>query len=120
MAVTLDIPQRELKKAQQQLWRWQLRKREKLEALIEVYAGRIEETAKQLAPEATGDLRDSITHVLTATVREIAAEIGAEAFYAPFVELGTPNAAAQPFLRPAFERHRRDFQRDVLRILRSP
>ena len=58
--------------------------------------------AQDLCPVDTGNLRNSITH----TADTDAAYIGTNVEYAPFVELGTRRAAAQPFLKPAGTDHR--------------
>ena len=57
--------------------------------------------AQDLCPVDTGNLRDSITH----TADRTAAYIGTNVEYAPYVELGTRRAAAQPFLKPAATDH---------------
>ena len=62
---------------------------------------RIERTAKRLAPVDTGRLRASVTHALEEDVRGLVGVIGTDVEYAPYVELGTSRAGAQPFLRPA-------------------
>ena len=79
--------------------------------------------AKQLCPvgeEYGGTLRQSITHGVLIGDGEVAAVIGTNTYYAPFVELGhaqqvgrfvpklgkrlvKPVAPAYPFLRPAIE-----------------
>jgi HK97 gp10 family phage protein len=64
-------------------------------------ATRIERGAKRGAPVDTGRLRSSITHSLERDVAGLVAVVGTDVDYAPFVELGTSRAAAQPFLRPA-------------------
>ena len=58
--------------------------------------------AQDLCPVDTGNLRNSITHTSDAD----AAYIGTNVEYAPYVELGTRRAAAQPFLKPAATDHR--------------
>lgn len=58
--------------------------------------------AQDLCPVDTGNLRNSITHTADAE----AAYIGTNVEYAPYVELGTRRAAAQPFLKPAGTDHR--------------
>jgi HK97 gp10 family phage protein len=58
---------------------------------------RAEQMAKALVPVQTGRLRDSIT----SEVEGDTAIVSANTEYALFVELGTRNMAAQPFLRPA-------------------
>jgi len=65
------------------------------------WAQEVEALAKQLVPVRTGYLRSSIY----AKIQEWVAEIGAEATYALFVELGTRRMRAQPYLFPAFREH---------------
>ena len=55
--------------------------------------------ASQLAPVKTGDLRDSI---VSEPVSDGLVLVGSDKEYAPHVEYGTVNSAAQPFLTPAF------------------
>jgi HK97 gp10 family phage protein len=64
-------------------------------------ATRIERGAKRTAPVDTGRLRASVTHSLERDFAGLVAVVGTDVDYAPFVELGTSRAAAQPFLRPA-------------------
>ena len=91
--------------------------------------------AKKLCPVDTGNLRNSITHVIDED--EPAAYIGTNNEYAPYVELGTGKYAEggggrptpwvyqdgkgnwhythgqkpQPFLKPAAERHAAQYKR---------
>jgi HK97 gp10 family phage protein len=65
------------------------------------WAADIKALAKQLVPVRTGHLRSSIY----AKIQEWVAEIGAEATYALFVELGTRHMQAQPYLYPAIQEH---------------
>lgn len=62
---------------------------------------RIEGNAKRLCPVDTGRLRASISHALDRDGRGLVGVVGTDVDYAPFVELGTSRAPAQPFLRPA-------------------
>lgn len=70
---------------------------------------RVESAAKQNAtgrpgPNViTGRLRGSITWRLAKDPISPYVDIGTAVHYAPFVELGTRNAPAYPFLRPALE-----------------
>lgn len=57
----------------------------------------VESDAKALAPVDKGFLRNSISRAVT----KISAVVGASAFYAIFVELGTRFQSAQAFLFPA-------------------
>lgn len=59
--------------------------------------------AKRACPVDTGNLRNSITHVVDSA--EGAAYVGTNVEYAPYVEMGTCRTAAQPFLRPAATEH---------------
>lgn len=59
--------------------------------------------AVKLAPVDTGDLRNSITHLVQP--EELAAYIGTNVEYAAYVELGTYRAKAQPYLKPAIADH---------------
>lgn len=57
--------------------------------------------AKRLCPVDTGRLRNSITH----TTDDEAAYIGTNVEYAVYVEMGTVNTPAQPYLKPAATDH---------------
>lgn len=59
--------------------------------------------AQDLCPVDTGNLRDSITHILLLEI--LAVIVGTNVEYAPPVELGTRLAAAQPYLKPAATDH---------------
>lgn len=65
------------------------------------WAADVKALAKQLVPVRTGYLRSSIY----AKISEWVAEIGAEATYGLFVELGTHRMRAQPYLYPAIQRY---------------
>ena len=73
-------------------------------------AGAATPVAKQLAPGRTGALRASIFHHELAAARY---EVGASAEYAVHVEYGTAYQDAQPFLHPAIELARREFERGL-------
>lgn len=62
---------------------------------------RVETGAKRLCPVDTGRLRASITHALERDAQGLVGVVGTDVDYAPYVELGTSRAPAQPFLRPA-------------------
>lgn len=67
------------------------------------------QTAKDLAPVETGNLRRNIR--ANASVKRSGrgeANVGVteDAFYGTIIETGTSTQAAQPFLRPALERNR--------------
>ena len=64
--------------------------------------------AKSLCPVDTGRLRNSITHQVSA--EELAAVIGTNVEYGPYVELGTSAHKAQPFLTPAAQNHGSEYR----------
>ena len=63
------------------------------------WAADVKAEAMRLVPIRTGYLRSTIY----ATIRDWVAEIGADAAYALFVELGTKYMRAQPYLYPAIQ-----------------
>ena len=82
---------------------------------LQLTALEIERDAKLNAPVDTGMLRASITS--TGSGSEY--EIGTNLEYAPFVEFGTRDMAAQPFLFPAFEKGVRDLQKNIKKAVAS-
>ena len=60
--------------------------------------------ARTLAPVDTGNLRGSI-QVRPASPALTEASVGPEAEYGVYVEYGTSRMSAQPFMRPAADRH---------------
>lgn len=65
--------------------------------------------AKRLCPVDTGNLRNSITHVVSGEV----AYVGTNVDYAPYVELGTTMTRAQPFIKPSVVNHSDEYRRIV-------
>lgn len=82
------------------------------QAVVERYAALIVEEAQRLAPVRTGELRAS----LHAEVSAMMAEIVSDTNHSSYVEYGTARAPSQPFLRPAVERHRESFLREIEEI----
>lgn len=80
-------------------------------AVVRRSALAIEEGAKTRAPVDTGFLKGSITTSVSGDGRHGAmeAEIGPEANYGAYVELGTRRMAPQPYLHPAFEAEEPNF-----------
>lgn len=66
--------------------------------------------AKRLCPVDTGNLRNSITH----GTDDEAAYIGTNVEYAVYVEMGTVNTPAQPYLKPAAADHMEGY-RNILK-----
>lgn len=73
--------------------------------------------AKRKCPVDTGRLRNSITHQIQSS--EKAVYIGSNVEYAPYVELGTHEHEAQPFLRPAASEHGDQYRRIIESSLRN-
>lgn len=73
--------------------------------------------AKKLCPVDTGNLRNSITHVVDE--QEPAAYIGSNVEYAPYVCLGTIHMKAQPFLKPAVADHANEYRKIIENELKN-
>lgn len=76
--------------------------REDLDETIDLVGEMIKEEAKKIAPKRTGRLARSIFH---RHVAELTHEIGAQVFYAVYVEYGTSRMLPRPYLRPAIEQY---------------
>lgn len=63
----------------------------------------IQNTAVGAVPVDTGNLKRSIHTEVTGSKTYAEANIGTDVSYAAYVEFGTKRAAAQPYLRPAFD-----------------
>jgi HK97 gp10 family phage protein len=74
----------------------------------------IEDEAARRAPVDTGRLRGSITGK---TISDDEAEVGANVGYAPYVEYGTKFQAAQPYMRPAVDTHKKQLTQDFRKML---
>lgn len=90
---------------------------QKIETALEIIGGMAEGYAKGYAPVDTGNLRNSITHETTDNGHAVV--IGSNVQYAPYQELGAPNAhvPAHPYLRPAIENHLSEYQEVMKREL---
>lgn len=73
--------------------------------------------AKRLCPVDTGRLRSSIRPRISAG--DLSAEVYTDVEYAGYVEYGTVNMQAEPYLRPAWEAIRPEYIRDVVAVLRA-
>lgn len=71
----------------------------KIPAILEKCGLVAEGYAKRLCPVDTGNLRNSITHVVVPG--ESTVYIGTNVYYGPYVEMGTVRTKAQPFIKPA-------------------
>lgn len=77
---------------------------------LEVVGGTAEGYAKMLCPVDTGNLRNSIAHEMRG---ENTVAVGTNVHYAPYVELGTSKMRAQPYLRPALETHKKEYEKII-------
>lgn len=66
----------------------------------------VAEDARRMAPVETGALRDSIQSEVSGSGTETTVRVGSNLEYAIYVEMGTSNQGAQPFLRPAATKKR--------------
>lgn len=74
--------------------------------------------AKELAPVRTGFMRNNIAQTEDATPDHLRVTMESQADYSVFVEYGTVNMDAQPFMTPAFESARRQVNNGLLRVLK--
>lgn len=72
--------------------------------------------AQRNAPVDTGTLKRSIG--LDVSDNGMSATVEPTAEYAPYVELGTRFMEAQPFLKPAFEEQKKQFEKDLQKLVR--
>lgn len=98
------------------------RTRRKLADALREIGAQVESRAKELVPVDTGELRDSIRAEGglwrgAGDSRPAEVEVVATAPHATFIELGTVKAPAQPFLAPAVESVRGEFQDAIARAV---
>lgn len=77
-----------------------------IETALEKVGLTAERYAKLACPVDTGRLRGSISH----TNDKNTAYIGTNVEYAPYVEMGTVNTKAQPYLKPAITDHIQEYK----------
>lgn len=80
-----------------------------IETALEKVGLTAERNAKLACPVDTGRLRNSITH----THDKNTAYVGTNVEYAPYVEMGTVNTKAQPYLKPAIADHIQEYKNIV-------
>lgn len=68
------------------------------------------------APVDTGNLKRSID--LEISPNGLKATVEPKAEYAAYVELGTRKMEAQPYLKPAFEEQKKQFEKDLQKLVR--
>lgn len=92
------------------------RLRDRTMAVVRKTALDIESGAKRRCPVRTGNLRASLT---TTIERDgLRAQVGTSVYYAAYVELGTRRMAPRPYLLPAAEQARPEFEAAVRELLR--
>lgn len=76
----------------------------------------MQKKAQRNAPVDTGNLKNNIG--LEISDGGMTATVEPTAEYAPYVELGTRFMEAQPFLKPAFEEQKKQFEKDLKELVR--
>lgn len=117
--VTISIPPSEVQDLIRQVNAWQVKRRVQIGELIERTVKAIAEDARAAAPERTGDLKKKIRAGFKRAISDLEGEVSAPVFYARFVELGTVDTKAHPFLKPAFDKHMPQFFAELQRILNT-
>jgi HK97 gp10 family phage protein len=87
-----------------------------LSNLLKKAAFSIEAKAKDLAPVDTGVLRNSIQTKIEGPTK---ATVGTHIEYAGYVEGGTRHQKGQPFLTPAADQQKAEFEKEIRQIERS-
>lgn len=87
----------------------------KASAAVRKTAHDIVASSQRFAPVDTGAMRSSI-HTVFPDAARLTADIGPTVHYAPYVEFGTIQNRAQPFMGPALDRHAPDLA-EALRII---
>lgn len=87
-----------------------------LSNLVRKHAFAIEAKAKGLAPVDTGLLRNSIQTKIDGPLK---ATVGTNVEYAPYQEFGTRHQKGKPFLTPAADEQKKEFEKDVRNLERS-
>jgi len=83
---------------------------------LDVVGANIVDVAKELVPVDTGFLQSTIYHQM---IDQSTVEVGAEAEYASYVELGTHKSAPQPYLRPAIDSQLPELEQRMMCALRN-
>lgn len=82
---------------------------------LEQAAQLVSTTAKAIVPRRTGKLADSIAYVIEGEE----AKVGSDARYARFVEMGTRNMSARPYLRPSIDQNKGTIEQLIGRTIGS-
>lgn len=87
-----------------------------LSQLLRKHAFGIEAKAKALAPVDTGLLRNSVQTNIDGPLK---ATVGTNVEYAGYQEFGTRHQKGTPFLTPAADEQKKEFEKDVRNLERS-
>lgn len=83
---------------------------------VKLNGSEMQKKAQRNAPVDTGNLKNNIG--LEFSDGGMTATVEPTAEYAPYVELGTRFMEAQPFLKPAFEEQKKQFEKDLQKLVR--
>ena len=84
--------------------------------VVQMNGAEMQRGAQRRAPVDTGFLKRSIE--LSIEDGGFTAKVAATAHYAPYLEWGTRFMTAQPFVRPSFFTQRKQFIKDMQRIMK--
>jgi HK97 gp10 family phage protein len=110
MGVEISCDVEGVEEFQQAMQRFDAAMVERVRGWLLGWMQRVQDAARAKVPVRTGYLRSSIY----AKISEWVAEVGAEATYALFVELGTRRMRARPYLVPALEEHLAELEINIV------
>lgn len=84
--------------------------------VVKMNGAELHKSTQKLTPVDTGHLKRSI--IITMSEGGLKAEVKPTADYAPYVEYGTRYMAAQPFVRPSYQKQREKFLTDLKRLVK--
>lgn len=87
-----------------------------VKTVVKKNGSKMQKKAQRNAPVDTENLKNSIG--LEISDGGMTATVEPTAEYAPYVELGTRFMEAQPFLKPAFEEQKKQFEKDLKELVR--
>lgn len=82
--------------------------------VVKMNGAELHKSAQRSAPVDSGHLKRSIN----LTLNGLTVTVKPNADYAPYVEFGTRFQAAQPFLRPTYQKQREKFINDLKRLMK--
>jgi len=110
MAVEVSCNVEGIKEFQAAMTRFDSAMQNQVHRFLTSWAADVKASAMRNVPVVTGHLRSTIY----ATIKDWVAQIGAEATYALFVELGTRRMQARPYLYPAIREHLPSLQINII------